>query len=52
MGGKGRYLKKCPKLQGPIRNNETWIKYTLLTVLSQRKLALTERNTLFAFLNH
>jgi hypothetical protein len=27
---------------------ETWVKYTTLTLLSRRKLALTARNTLFA----
>jgi hypothetical protein len=27
---------------------ETWTKYTLLTLLSQRKLALSTRNTFFA----
>jgi hypothetical protein len=47
------------KKQGPIREEiyqtlltnkkqVTWIKYRPLTLLSQRKLALTARNTLFA----
>jgi hypothetical protein len=45
---KGRYLKKCSKPCWPIKGKETWTKYgtTSVTLLSQRKLALTERNTL------
>ncbi len=45
---KGQYLKKCPNPAVPIRSKETWTKYTPLTLLSQRKLALTARNTIFA----
>jgi hypothetical protein len=52
VGSKGRYLKKCPKPCWPIRSKETWTKYTPLTILNQRKLALTLRNTLFALYNH
>jgi hypothetical protein len=44
---KDRYLKKCPKPCWPIRNQDTWTKYTPVTLLSQCKLALTGRNTLF-----
>ncbi len=48
MGSKGRYLKKCHKACWPTKSKETWTKYTTTTLLSQRKLALTARNTLFA----
>ncbi len=50
MGGQGWYLKKCPKPCWPIRGKETWAKYTPTTLLRQRKLALSTRNTLFAVL--
>jgi hypothetical protein len=30
------------------KNQENWTNYTALTLLSQRELALTARNTLFA----
>ncbi len=43
MGSKGRYLKKCSKPCWPIRSKETWAKYKPTTLLSQRKLALTEK---------
>ncbi len=46
MGSKGRYLKKCPKPCWPIRIRETLTKYTPLSLLSQRKLAVTASNTL------
>jgi hypothetical protein len=36
MGSKGRYLKKCQKPSCPKESKETWTKYTLLTLLSQR----------------
>jgi len=49
MGSKGRYLKKSTKRCRPIRSKETWIKYTLLTLLSQRKLALNAKNTLLRY---
>ncbi len=52
MGCNGRYLKKSTKCCWPIRSKETSVKYTPLTLLSQRKLALTARNTLFALLSH
>jgi hypothetical protein len=45
MGSKGRYLKQSTKPCWPLRSKESWTKYTPL--LSQRKLALTARNTLF-----
>ncbi len=43
MGSMGRYPKKCPKLCWPIRSKETWTKYTPLTLLNHRKLALINR---------
>jgi hypothetical protein len=39
--------RNVPNLADPIRTRETWTKYTPLALLSQRKLALTARNTLF-----
>jgi hypothetical protein len=44
----GQYLKKIYQTLLPTRSNETWMKYTPLTLLSQHKLALTARKTLFA----
>jgi hypothetical protein len=38
----------APTLLRPIKSKESWTKYTPLTLLSQQKLALTTRNTLFA----
>jgi hypothetical protein len=38
--------RNVPNLAHPIRTKETWTKYTPLTLLSQRKLALSARNTL------
>ncbi len=49
MGSKDRYLKKCPKHRWPIRIKETCTKYTPLTLLSQRKLALTARIHFLAY---
>jgi hypothetical protein len=48
MGSKGRYLKKSTNPCRPIKSKKTWTKYTPLTLLSNRKLALTARNKLFA----
>jgi hypothetical protein len=45
---KNKRSKHCQ----PIRRKETLTKYTPLTVLNQRKLALTARNKLVALLNH
>ncbi len=50
MGSKGRYQIKCPKPCWLIKSNETWTKYHIRTLLSQREIALTARNTLFAFI--
>jgi hypothetical protein len=36
----------------PLANKKQGNKYTPLTLVSQRKLALTARNTLFAVSNH
>ncbi len=47
IGSTCRYLKKCPKPW-----TQTWTRPTLLTLLSQRKLTLTARNTLFASKNY
>jgi hypothetical protein len=41
--------RNVPNLADPIRTRKTWTKYTPLALISQRKLALTARNTLFAF---
>ncbi len=49
MGRKGRYLKKCPKLCCPIRCKETQTKRAPTTLLSQRKLPLTARNTVLYY---
>jgi hypothetical protein len=50
MASKGRYLKKCPKPKPCwlIRSKETWTKNMQTKLFSQRKLALTVRNTFFA----
>ncbi len=45
-------MKKCPKPCTTNKNKEKWTKYTSLTLLNQRKLALIARNTLFALQNN
>jgi hypothetical protein len=47
MGSKSRDMMSQTMLAN--KKQGTWIKYTPLTLLNQRKLTLTARNTLFCY---